>query len=497
MAKGHGIGREFRCRLQEEAKRTNGGRVTEEFMDRSDTLRGFHENALALDELNYRIEGRRPQVMLEDCSLRELAAECIVDRHGNPVGAGYIEEMFKPENAANHLRMTRMREAGDISAVDYTMFAGISGQLLINSSLPGWEHEEFLFTKAAGVYNTMFIDGETVPGVSLPFTKDIADNAAGGAKTEDMLLVKPQQSIPYLTMAENYIRLPETEWRAGIMAIDRTAVYFDRTGQVAQKAAGGAYIFGARKEQRGLDLLIGADSVPYIEKYAFDSSPMQLDPYQYASGSSNGQLAYGTDGAGRSCSGRPFGWVNDIPSNYYTDWTAFQTADQYAAKLVDPNNGLPIMFKLPTLFAPFTQRFNIAVVLKAFQTWRISQNTSSTFGAGSINTVGPNPVTEVLTELNIQLSKMLRQQMVASGLYGDSEVAVGSNPEAGRVWFYGNFKEAIKYDTNWNLKVIMAPANSYEEFHQDIIMQWRYDERGRWAWHNPRYVQRHNYRVGN
>ena len=47
------------------------------------------------------------------------------------------------------------------------MFSGVTGQIgTINSTLKGFDHEEFHFTKAAGVYNTMLIDGERVPGAS-------------------------------------------------------------------------------------------------------------------------------------------------------------------------------------------------------------------------------------------------------------------------------------------------------------------------------------------
>lgn len=475
--------------MQEEAKRRRS-RITEDFMETSETLRGMRETGLALDEGNFRIPGKNPQVFLEECSLRELAAECIVDRNGQPVGQTFIHEMFAPNDHSKqaHLRMTRMREAGDINAVDYTMFSGITGQLLINSTLKGWDHEEFKFTRAAGTYNTQFIDGERLPGVSLPYTPDIAE-----AK-EDQLLIKAQEPFPYLTMGENYKILPGTEMRGGIMGVDRLAIYGDRTGLVAKNAARGAELLGIRKEQRGLQLLIGNDTVPYKEKFLFDSKEVTIDPYQRTGATAVvTQLTCTTAatwGAG-SLSQRPFPFLNDVPSNPINDWHAFETADQYQSKLVDPNNGLPITFgSLPTLFACYTDRFNIGVVLQAFSTWRISASISGLSGDGGVNTLGPNPVTAQLGNLDVQVSRMLRQEMIKSGLY--SEAGVGT-PQSDKVWFYGNFKEAIQYITNWNIKVIMAPAGSEAEFNQDIILRWRFDERGRWGWFEPRYVQRHNF----
>jgi len=481
MARGQSIGREFRCRLQEESKKRNA-RITESFIEESQTVRGLRETGLALDDGNFRLPGKRPEIMFEECSLREMAAQCIVDRHGHPVGEGYIEEMFNPAKSnAPHVRMSRMREAGDISAVDYSMFAGITGQLLINSTLQGWEHEEFKFTKSAGTYNTAFIDGERVPGVSMPYTADMSN-----AK-EDLLLVKPQQPFPYLTMGSNYIELPATEMRGGIMGVDRLSIYGDRTGLVAKNAAEGARVLGVRKEQRGLQLLIGGDSVAYKEKFLHDSKAYETDPYQYESGSGSYQFADGL--AARTMAA----FYNDIPANPLTDWHTFEKADIAASKLTDPNNGLPITYRLPTLFLCWTERFNAAIVLKAFETWRISQATNSApYVNAAINTVGPNVIQEMIGNLDVVPSRMLRQEMIKSGLY--SETGSGT-PQSDKVYFYGDLREAIRYSTNWNIKVVMAPANSEAEFTQDIILRWRFDERGRWGWHNPRMIQRWNYQA--
>jgi hypothetical protein len=473
------IGREFRCRLQEEARKRNC-RITDDFIYESQTMRGLRENGLALDDQNFRIPGKNPQVLLEECSLRELAAETITDRQGNPVGQSYIEHFFAPTDSAQEawIRQGRMREGGDVSAVDYSMFKGITGQILIHSTLQGFEHEEFKLTKAAGTYNTSLIDGEVVPGVSLPITDDLNG-------TEDLMKVKPQQPFPYLNMGENFIVLPETEMRGGIMGIDRLAIYGDRTGLVAKNAAQGARLLGIRKEQRGLQMLLGGDTTPYVEKYAHDKARVTLDPYQAADGTTATQLA------GTALASRPFPFVNDIPSNPLKDWHAFETADNYQSKLVDPNDGMPIVFKTPKVFACFTERFNIAVVLKAFETWRISQATSAVV-SGSINTIGPNPIQDQLGNIDVQVSRMLRQEMIKSGLYSEAGVSL---PQADKVWWYGDMAEAIKYITNWNIKVIMAPANSEAEFTQDIVLRWRFDERGRWGWFNPRAIQRHNYKT--
>lgn len=479
------IGQMFRRKLQEEA--AGRSRITEDFIAESKTLRGFRENSLALDEGNFRIPGKEPQIFMEEArsnvSLRELASETILERGtGKPVGMSFVHEFFGPDEWSRERwgRLCRMREAGEISAVDYTMFAGITGQILINSTLKGFEHEEFKLTRAAGVYNTTLVDGEKVPGVSLPVTRDI--DQAG----EDLLLVKPQKAFPYLTMGENFKVLPGTEMRGGIMGVDRLSVYGDRTGLVAQNAAKGSRVLGIRKEQRGLQLLVGGMTIPYIEKFLYDSAPLTIDPYQSATGTGATQLA------DSSHSTRPFPFVNEVPANALTDYHFFEKCDQYASKLVDPNDGLPITFgPRPALFACYTERFNIALVLQAFQVWRLSQLTGvAPYANAAVNTVGPNPVTSQLGDLEVQTSRMLRQEMLKSGLYNETGSGL---PKCDNVYWYGDIGQAIQYMTNWNIKVIMAPANSEAEFTQDIVLRWRFDERGQWFWNEPRAIQRVNY----
>ena len=88
------IGREFRCRMKEESKSSNRV-ISRDFISESATLAKFREEALAIDERGYRIPGRNPTLLMEECSIREIAAETIINRHtGEPVGLGFIAEMF-------------------------------------------------------------------------------------------------------------------------------------------------------------------------------------------------------------------------------------------------------------------------------------------------------------------------------------------------------------------------------------------------------------------
>ena len=47
---------------------------------------------------------------------------------------------------------------------------------------------------------------------------------------------------------------------------------------------------------------------------------------------------------------------------------------------------------------------------------------------------------------------------------------------------------AFAYMENWPISTIEAPANSHDEFHRDIVRQWRVSERGAAAVLEPRYM---------
>lgn len=494
MARRIPLGREFRCRMQEEAKRRNT-RVNSMFVDDSDTLQKFRAEALALDGHNERIPGKQSQVMYEEVSLKELAAETIVDRRsGEPVGMGFIAEYFGPDEFSRdrYYRHMRLQEAGEISALDFSMFAGINGLLLYNETLKGFEHEEFKVSRMCGTYPTQFITGERLPGVSMPYTDDTAgyDSTLSGAQNgEDLLLKRPGKEFALATMGENYIELPETEYRGLRIAIERTAIYLDRTGLIANHAAQIGKTLGKHKEQRGIRVLAGISSVTYKEKYLFDSAPVTLDVYQAGDAALNagaGQLAvtYPT---------RKFPFVNDIPSNPLSDYTNFQTSDIAFSKVYDPNDGMPLSFARQDVLAPFSKRMELPRILQAYNIAKLSGSTVSggAFGDGSLVTMSQNPLTAALGNVRVETSMMLVQEMLKSGLYAYSGAGGLKDPE--KVWFTGDFKEALKYMQNWPLKLTQAPPNNMDEFTHDIVLQWRADERGRWAWFNPRLIQRNNY----
>jgi hypothetical protein len=50
----------------------------------------------------------------------------------------------------------------------------------------------------------------------------------------------------------------------------------------------------------------------------------------------------------------------------------------------------------------------------------------------------------------------------------------------------GDITKYARYMVNWPLQTKQAPPNSHDEFHRDIVQQYRADERGAYAVIEPR-----------
>ena len=516
------LGADFRSRMQEEAQKRNT-RCNGDFVESSDAFGRFCEEALALSNEgrmrgvvnddpkqmvlaewpNYRrIPGKHPQVTLEDVSLRDLAAQTVVDRRtGEPVGELFIEQLMNPGRTSNehYTRFrTRFLETGEVSAVDWSMFTGITGPFLFNEVMRGFEHEQFVFTKMCGTYPTQYIAGERYPGVSQPIQGDVlgldraqlATSPTAAQGMEDLLLKRPGKEFARATMGENYLDLPETQLRGLILDVDRTAIYTDRTALIASNAQNVGETLGKHKELRGLRLLCGLDTqTQYKEKYAWDTNgSINLDVWQSAAAANGGSYQLSSVAPTRK-----FPFINDVPSNPLDTWETFKESDFYFQQIVDPNDGWPLTITSQDIFAPWSQRFDIPRITQAYQVYMVAQGlaTGSAFGNGSIMTASPNPV-NTLGKINPQCSRLLSQVMLmAPGTYAAGGTGGKKDPE--HIWFTGDFKKAFKYMENWPIKVIQRPPLSEAEFLQDVVLGYRADERGRWYPFDPRVVQRNNY----
>ena len=433
----------------------------------TDTFRQFSE-LCGCNTDGKAIPGAKSQVSLGETadgfSIRDLAENLIVNRtDGQPVGRSFINEFFDPN------RPTMLYESGAISAVDTTAFTGITGQLMVTEVLKPFDYEEFAIRKLIPTYNSPF-EQEKWIGIGRP-----ADPG------KNILRVQEGEEYRMVGMGEEYVQTSPTRKEGLIIGLTKEAVFYDRTGQLVERASQVGYQLALSEEKECIGVLIGGTTDPtyFVEKRAGDSAPVTLDMYQYsASGSGAYQLAY-------AHASRPYPFYNDITDNPLVDYTSIRLCDQAFGDIVDPNTGEPIVIGKPYVIAPFSKRIDILQMLQAENIWKLSQ--SGWTSAGAINTTTKNA--DVLGRIGMTAdqfvaSRQLKAQLVAQlGL---------SSALADLAWFYGDPGQAFKYVSNWPAQVTVAPANSEAEFMQDVVVRFKASKRGRACIANARAMLRCN-----
>jgi hypothetical protein len=427
------------------------------------TTEGFSRisEACGCDLEGHMLEGKKSTLHLgsdpDGYGIRDLFENLVVNRSdGEPVGASYVQEYFNPQFPG------RYQEAG-MAAVDYSAFAGITGQLMVTMVMEPFAREEFKFRKMVTTHPSP-LEEEKFIGIAT--CKDPGKSVTRAVEG---------QPLNYIGFGEEYVQAPLTVKEQLGIAVTKEAIFYDRTGQMTERANQVGYLLALSEEKETIGVLIGGTSDPiyFKEKRQFDPAPVTLDLYQEAgAGSGTYQLAY-------TYPSRPYPYVNDIPDNPLQDYTSIRTADQAYSNTVDPNTGEPIVVGKPFVIAPETKRMDLFQTLGAEMQWKLTQ--SGFTDPGAIVTTGQNVLSKIgLTADQFVTSRQLKAQLVAQlGL---------TAAQADLVWFYGDIAEAFRYVVNWPITVTQSISNSEAEFSQDIVMRFKASERGAAAVINPRYV---------
>ncbi len=374
----------------------------------------------------------KPHLSFEDFRLRELAAMFIQDQHGESVGHGFVEHVFAP----NSNKSLALLEASD--AVDSTAFSNITGQLIVNRVMQSFQAEAFVASQMVTTQSTR-LDGEKIPGI-----QKIGDP---GKDNIDNLIVKEGMPYEHHGFGEDYIETPRTTKRGLIVPVTKEAIFFDRTGLVAQRATEVGQILGLNKEKRLLDAIAGL-----VDLYSWLGTTYQTY-YQ------------GIDSAN---------WTNHLDGNQLQDWTDIDAAEAAFGDMLDPNTGEPIVLGGGgmTLFVPWPLRSTaIRIVSATSIDTRTTSSTTVTYGTNPLSGLG----------ISVAASRLLYRRMVNGGI---------SKTNAAATWFYGDFRKAFAYMENWPITVVQAPVNSEAEFNQDIVLRYKASERGAAAVLEPRAVVR-------
>lgn len=359
------------------------------------------------------------QIKPDEFSIRDLFEEFVCDESGAKCGREIVDS-WKPGYAAK-VSLT------ENTAIDTAAFSNISGQIVYTTLLEKYSAAAAVFAPLIPTVATQF-NGEKIAGIA-----EIGDKAE---------VVNEKESYPMVGTNEDWIQTPETKKRGLIVPVTREAVFFDRTGQLLQRAGDVGTWMGVNREKRAIDCIIDENTTTH--RY--------------------NRKNYGTTATYGDNSGT-HNWDNLEASNGLVDWTDVDNLLQLLDNMRDPNTGEPIVFSGQLALIHTRQlRATVQRVLNATQIQTVTPG-YATSGNPSV-AISNNPVASVATPVSSTL--------LADRLATDTS------------WFLGYPSQAFRYMENWPLQTVQAPVNSEMEFTNDIVMRWKASERGAYATVEPR-----------
>ncbi len=292
------------------------------------------------------------------------------------------------------------------------------------------------------VYNALIQDLDSeefaiqnlIPTQSTPFD---GEKIAGIAGLGDQAEIVPENDeYPLVGTGEDWIESPQTTKRGFIVPITKEAIFFDRTGDVMRKGGAVGESLHLNKEKRAVDCLIDENTTKHRYKWRGTTYATYVDTP----------------------------WDNLLASTTLVDWTDIDEAEQNMNAVVDPNTGEPVVIGATHLIVAKQLEQTAARIVNATE---IHSHEGGYATSGTLQqTVGPNPYSSKFT--------IVTTRFIAARMATDTN------------WFLGNPTKAFTYMENWPITVTQAPAGSSEEFHRDIVTQFKCSERGQYFTVEPR-----------
>ena len=313
------------------------------------------------------------------------------------------------------------------AAIDSSSFTAISGQIVYQTVLENYNQPEFIGGLLCPDRQTQF-DGEKIAGIST--LGDVAE------------VVPENEAYPTVGLSSEYIETPRTKKRGMIVPVTKEAIFFDRTGILLQNAGEVGASLGINKEKRCLDAALGIDSL-------------------YKRNGRAAVATYGDDSGDHD-------FDNLEASNQLVDWTDVEAALLLFDGMTDPNSAEPInVLGNLVIVVPTALRMTAMSILNATEVREVT-NTNTT-------TISANP-------LHGQFAGQTLGITLVTSPY------VKNRTSSDTTWFIGNPSKAFAYGVNWPITSVVAPTNNSDEFHRDIVTQYKVSERGAAEVHDPRYM---------
>lgn len=355
----------------------------------------------------------RPQ----DFSIRELAEAFM--------GREWVDNLHP--RRGRHVRLLE----SDSSAVAYSAFSNITGQIFFSMVKQAYENEEFVFSKVIPSKPSEIQDTEKIPGIS-----GIGDEAE---------TIQEGEPYPLVGVSEDYIEIAAKQKRGKIVPVTKEAVFGDRTGFLLERCNKVGYWLGVNKEKRLIDCLIDENG---------GAKSIALGGHRYHwKGTSYATYQATTP------------WINIKTSNALVDWTDVENAELLLSDMIDPYTGEPIMIRA-THIVVTPQNLHTARRIIGATNVQLHSGGYATSG-NLVDTHAPN----TLDSYQILSSRLLKARAAT-----DTD------------WWFGAPASAVAYFHNWEIQTAEAPPGSPDEFLRDIVMQFKASEKGTAATMEPRVI---------
>ena len=325
----------------------------------------------------------------------------------------------------------------DGSAVAYSQFSNITGQLFFSMVKDNFDNEEFVFSKLIPSKPTNILDMEKIPGIS-----DVGD---------EFSVIGEAGEYPNFGVSEDYIEVASKEKRGGIVPVTKEAIFGDKTGKLLDRCKRLGYWLGYNKEKRLVDVVI--------------------DENGGAKSAALGGHRYHWRGTSYSTYQTSTPYDNVTADNALVDESDLENAWLTLIRITDPFTGEPIM----------QQPKHLVVTPQLLMTAsRILHSTEVRVHAGGYNASAT--VNETISPPGFKaLPGMQNLQIVSSQL-------LAARQATDTDWQLGDLSKAFAYFAAWDVITEEAPANSREAFTRDIVFQFKASEMGAGATLEPRVV---------
>lgn len=369
----------------------------------------------------------KKQLRPQDFSIRELFEACVQD------GASIAHSWSQPKSGYG----AELLEAGPGgSVVGYSDFTNITGQIMFSEIKDKYEDIDFIFSKEIEHKASAIQDVEKIPGVS----------RIGKARAK----IQEGAAYPRYGVSEDYIEIAAKIKDGGIVEVTKEIVAGDKTGVLLDRCGELGYDLGYNLEERVIDAII--------------------DENDGAVSAHSGGHRYTWKGTAYASYQTATPWINSKTSNALTvDESSVDAVWQLLVAITDPYTGRPINNVPENLIVAPDLAFKAARLLGVLEHRTTVPGYATT--SNPVQASAAPALPKVIGNLKLMTSPILKTRL-------------GTDT----TWFLGTIRKAVKHYYNWDIVTTQRGAGTEDEFHRDVVTQFKASIKDCVAVVEPRYM---------